>query len=101
MSILDNKDTRHEYMCQYVRMCIAFQVRLLRIQRGLTQEQLAEKCETKQACISHIENWDREFPSTSTPRTVAAALDCALIVKFDDWSEVESTLVPPFIEDKP
>lgn len=36
MSILDNKDTRHEYMCQYVRMRIAFQVRLLRIQRGLT-----------------------------------------------------------------
>lgn len=52
----------------------AYQVARLRIIRGLTQEELAEKVGTKQSCIARLENGKRP-PSLSFLRRVVEALD--------------------------
>jgi len=52
----------------------AHQVTRLRIMRGLTQEQLAEKVGTKQSSIARLENGDRP-PTLSFLRRVVEALD--------------------------
>jgi transcriptional regulator with XRE-family HTH domain len=99
VSILDDKDSRHSYMAKHLRMTIAFQVRLIRIQRGWTQAQLARRCGTKQPAIARIEDWDAEFPNIETLRKVASAFDCALMIHFDGWEELIATLVLPRVED--
>lgn len=52
----------------------AHQVTRLRIMRGLTQEELAEKVGTKQSSIARLENGKRP-PSLSFLRRVVEALD--------------------------
>lgn len=98
MSILDDKDARHSYMAKHLRMTIAFQVRLIRIQRGWTQAELARRCGTKQSAISRLEDWDADFPQVETLRKVAEAFDCAVRISFGDWQELIATLVPPMQE---
>ena len=87
------KRERHGYMIKKLRMDIAYQVKLLRAQRGLTQKDLADKVGTEQAVISQLENWNRPFPTVKTLKTIASALDVALIVRFDNWDEVVGSLV--------
>lgn len=88
------KKDRHGYMIKKLRMDIAYQVRLLRIQRGLSQDGLAEKIHTEQPVISKIESWNAPFPSIATLKKIAKALDIALIVRFDTWEEVIKSLIP-------
>ena len=49
----------------------------LRLSKGLTQEQLAEKLQTKQSSIARLESGE-SLPSLSTVRRVAEALDAEL-----------------------
>jgi transcriptional regulator with XRE-family HTH domain len=93
MSILDDKSMRHQYMANHLRMMISFQVRLIRIQRGWTQAELAKRCATWQSEIARLEDWDAEFPPVQTLQKVAAAFDCALRISFEGWEEIISTLV--------
>ncbi len=57
----------------------AYQVARLRIIRGLTQQELAEKVGTKQSSIARLENGKRP-PSLSFLRRVVKALDADLEV---------------------
>jgi ribosome-binding protein aMBF1 (putative translation factor) len=68
------KETELEY--QIARSVIAE-----RIKRGLTQEQLAERIQTKQSVISRVEN-AKTVPSLSLLRRIAVALDTNLQVHF-------------------
>ena len=52
----------------------------LRLAKGLTQEQLAEMLNTKQASIARLESGN-SLPSLSTVKRVAAALDAELEVR--------------------
>jgi len=97
---LTQKDIRHEYMIQRLRMEIAYQVRLIRLQRGFTQKQLAEKCHTKQPAIAQVENWNAKFPGINTLRQIAKGLDCALLVRFETWEEIINSIVPDYEKDK-
>lgn len=90
---ITNKKHRHEYMVKKLRMDIAYQVRLLRLQRDLSQDNLAELIHTEQPVISNIENWHKPFPNISTLKRIAKALDIALIVRFDTWDEVIKSLI--------
>jgi len=58
----------------------AYQIARLRIWRGLTQEQLAEKVGTKQPSIARLESGKSE-PNLAFLRRVAEALDARLEVK--------------------
>jgi transcriptional regulator with XRE-family HTH domain len=99
MDIQNNED-RHNYMIKRLRMDIAYQVRLIRLQRGLSQDQLAEKCHTEQPAIAVVENWNAPFPSVNTLKRIAEALDCALIVRLDNWNKVVGSLVAGFEADR-
>lgn len=55
----------------------AFQVTRLRVLRGLTQEQLAERVGTQQSSISRLEN-GKQTPSLAFLKRVAKSLDARL-----------------------
>lgn len=101
MSVLDDKERRHYLAGIHLRMSIAFQVRWIRIQRGLKQEDLAKLAGTKQSGIARIENWNsKKFPNHKTLMKIASALDCALEVRFEDWERMKQMVCEPFDTDK-
>jgi transcriptional regulator with XRE-family HTH domain len=59
---------------------VARQVIALRLQRGLTQKELAERIGTKQSGISRLESMD-QLPSLSFLKRVAEALDAQLQIQ--------------------
>lgn len=59
---------------------VARQVIALRLQRGLTQKELAERIGTKQSGISRLESMD-QLPSLSLLKRVAEALDARLQIQ--------------------
>jgi DNA-binding XRE family transcriptional regulator len=59
----------------------AYQIARLRIERGLTQAQLAALVDTKQPSIARSERSDSE-PTLAFPRKLAAALGVRLEVNF-------------------
>jgi ribosome-binding protein aMBF1 (putative translation factor) len=77
---------RQAYAEAAVEQGIAWQVRVNRERRGLTQSELATKIETHQSAVSRIE--DPEYGSHSLQQLVkvAHAFDCALIVKFVSYA---------------
>ena len=62
---------------------IKTQVIRLRIEKGLSQKELAEKIGTKQSAISRLENGDYN-PSVELLSKIAKALDKELVIKFMD-----------------
>ena len=91
--MIEDKKWRHDYMIKRLRMLIAFQVRLIRLQRGWTQGQLAEQCHTEQPAIARVEDWDKPFPTVDTLKRIAEAFDCALQIGFVGWEDVINSLV--------
>ena len=73
-----------EFRAAYEALEPAYQIARLRILRGLTQEQLAEKVGTKQPSIARLES-GRSTPSLDFLQRVAEALD----------AQVEIRIVPP------
>lgn len=63
---------------EYINLQISKDVRLARVQKGLTQKELAEKVGTKQTSISRLES-GRLSPSISFLSQIATALDTELI----------------------
>lgn len=59
---------------------VARQVIALRLQRGLTQRELAERIGTKQSGISRLESME-QLPSLSYLKRVAEALDAQLQIQ--------------------
>ena len=97
MKLMD-KDKRHKYMEQHLRMKIAYQIKLLRLQREITQNQLADLVAVNLKDIAKAEDWDAPFPALEVLTKIAHAFDCALSVRFDGWDEVVETLVPEWVE---
>lgn len=77
---------REAYAEAAVEQGIAWQVRVNRERRGLTQSQLAASIHTHQSAVSRME--DPEYGSHSLQQLVkvAHAFDCALIVKFVSYA---------------
>ena len=71
---------------------IAEQVYALRIERGLTQKQLADMVGTTQSVISRLESTDYESERIDTLQKLAAALQCHLEVRFvpDDADMIQT-----------
>jgi DNA-binding XRE family transcriptional regulator len=63
----------------------AYQILRLRIERGLTQEQLADKVGTTQSTIARLES-GKANPSLLTLERVAAALGGRVIVRIETVS---------------
>ena len=73
---------RHAYSTEFVDAKIGTQIKVLREQRGWSQEQLAEKAGMKQSRISALENVNYSAWSVNTLRRLARAFDVALTVEF-------------------
>jgi len=84
---LKNKEYREAFAAD-VGTGIAFQVKLMRENRGWTQEQLGEKTGKAQPTIAQLENPDYGRFSLDSLKRLANAFDVALMVRFVPFSEL-------------
>ena len=87
--LLKDPETR----AAYDALETAYQVACRRIERGLTQAQLAEKVGTRQSRIARLEAGGRD-PSVSYLRRVATALDCRLEIRLVPSDKADAGLGP-------
>lgn len=66
-------------------------IRATRINKGLTQIELAEKAEIAQAYLSEIEN-GKTKPSLTVLERLADALDVSIVELFKDTGKYEKTV---------
>lgn len=86
-SFRTDKEYRHGYVDEFLNAYIATQIKVLREQRNLTQQQLAELAGMKQERISVLENVNYSSWSLSTLRRIAEAYDLTLNVSFEDFGK--------------
>lgn len=70
-----------EFKAEYDRQQPEFAIIRARIEKGLTQEELAKKIGTKQSVISRLES-GRANPSVAFLKKLASALNSHLQIKF-------------------
>jgi transcriptional regulator with XRE-family HTH domain len=78
-------EARHDYADIFLNSSIALQIKALRLQRGWSQEALAERAGMKQSRISAMEQATYSGWSLSTLRRLAKAFDIALEVRFESF----------------
>ncbi len=104
-----DREYRSAYADDFLDVCIATQINVLREQRGLTQAALAELAGTKQPGVARMENANKRKTNLGALRRIAAALDVRLKVSFETFGslldEAEafsgSTLERPEFEQDP
>ena len=80
---LKNPEFRKEYDALEEEFEVAKQVIDLRLKKGLTQKELAEKVNTSQSCIARLESGTYQNMSLSFLRRVGEALGVQPHVKFE------------------
>lgn len=83
-----NKEHREGYLEASVEQGIAWQIRINREGRGLTQGELAKRLGTQQSAISRLEDVDYGGYRLETLLELANAFDCALQVRFVPFSNL-------------
>ncbi len=82
------REYRHAYMEAAVEQGVAWQIKINREFRKLTQKQLARDIGSKQPCISRAEDPSYGRHNLDTLTKIAHAFDCALQVKFIPYSQL-------------
>jgi transcriptional regulator with XRE-family HTH domain len=104
----DDKEYRHAYAEEELNATIGTQIKVLREQRGLTQEALAREAGMKQSMICRYEDVNYSSWSISTLKKLARAFDVWLEVRFRSFADLvaateafsrEELQVPKFAED--
>ena len=80
--LLQDPEVKNEYEKLKVLYDIKREIIKLRIEQGLSQQELADKIGTKQSAISRLENGEYN-PSIDFLNKVAKALGKELLVKFN------------------
>src|SRR3569833_4729444 len=75
----------HEYLAELQDLALAAQIRVLREQRGWSQQELADRAGMAQARVSLLESADYTGRTLSTLRKIAQAFDVGLSVSFDPY----------------
>jgi transcriptional regulator with XRE-family HTH domain len=83
-----DSEYRNAYVIAAIEQGVAWQIRLNREARGLSQAQLAELVGTKQSAISRLEDPTYGKYSIDTLLKIATAFDCALSLRFVPFSKV-------------
>jgi len=91
-----DKDYREAYAEDFLHTSIAMQVRTVREQRGMTQQELADAIKTKQTGISRIENVNNRSRNLRTLIKVAFALGCRLRVSLETFGLLVTDEGPNF-----
>ena len=82
------KEYREAYMEASIEQGIAWQIKINRTLRNLTQEDLAKAIGTQQSAISRLEDPTYGAHSLDTLVSIAKTFDCALSVKFVSYSQL-------------
>jgi|GEM_PF-1121851 len=76
---------RYAYAEDFLNTCVATQIKVIREQRGMTQQDLALAIGTQQAGISRLENVNYSAWKTETLRKIAHALGVRLKITFEPF----------------
>jgi HTH-type transcriptional regulator / antitoxin HipB len=89
----EDREYREAYADDYLNTFIATQIKVLREQRKLSQEQLGKLIGTQQPGISRLENVNHSDWHTETLKKLAHALDVRLRISFETYGDLlnEST----------
>lgn len=85
-----DREYREAYMEAAVEQGVAWQIRINRQKRGLSQKSLASAIGTQQSAVSRLEDPEYGGHSLETLMQIAKAFDCALAVKFVSYSQLAS-----------
>ncbi len=91
-----DKDYRESYAEDFLHTSIAMQVRTVREQRRMTQQELADAIKTKQTGVSRIENVNNRSRNLRTLVKVAFALGCRLRVSLETFGSLVTDEGPNF-----
>ena len=75
-----------EFVAESLELEVGYQIARLRLQRGLTQSQLAEIVGTRQSSITRLENGN-SVPSLSFLERIATALDARIELRIVPFKE--------------
>lgn len=82
---LKDEETRHIYADDLLNTYIATQIKVLREERGWTQEMLAQKAGMRQERISVLEDVNYQSWTASVLKRLARAFDVHLSIKFESF----------------
>jgi len=83
-----DEEARYVYADSFVNAHTAAQIKALREQRDMSQQELAEKIGTKQSGISRLENINYDSWKIDTLRRIAKAYGLWLDIEFREFSEL-------------
>lgn len=83
-----DKEYREYFVESWIEQTIAWQIKINRENRQLSQKELAEQIGTKQSAISRLESADAQNYRMATLLKIASAFDCALDVRFIPYSKL-------------
>ncbi len=90
---LIDPEFRHAYADEHLNLSVATQIKVIREQQKLSQKELAEKLNTKQAGVSRLESANYDGWSVRVLRKLAEAFDLRLRISFEEfgtlWHEVD------------
>jgi transcriptional regulator with XRE-family HTH domain len=106
---LQDKEARYVYADTIVNAFVAAQIKGLREERGLSQDQLATLIGTQQSGISRLEKADYSAWKVETLRKLAKALGVRLRIRFEEFNTLldeikgfdDKNLLPRRFEDDP
>lgn len=81
-----DREYREAYMEAAIEQGVAWQIRINRLNRRLSQAELARAIGTQQSAISRLEDPEYGRHNLDTLVHIAKAFDCALLVKFVPYS---------------
>ena len=86
--IHEDEDYRYAYAEDFLNTYIATQIKVLRDQRGMKQEDLAKAIGTKQSGISRLENVNYSNWKTETLKKIARAFGVRLKITFETFGSL-------------
>lgn len=84
---LREQEDREAYLESCLEQDVAWQIRLNREARNMSQGDLADVVGTRQSSIARAENPSYGKHSLAMLTKIAHAFDCALLVRFVSWQE--------------
>jgi transcriptional regulator with XRE-family HTH domain len=87
-----DQDYRASYAESFMNSWVAAQIKVLREQRNLSQQELADLIGTKQAGISRLENTNYSSWKVQTLARIARALDVRLRISFEEFGTLPEEL---------
>ncbi len=87
LAALRDKEYRDAYVEGHVTSTIAYQLRAMRAQLGLTQKEFSKRIGKPQSVVSRLENTEYGKVTVQTLLDIARGLDVALVVKFASFPD--------------